>query len=44
MKKCKCGGELFFMDDSYEENYSSGWYACGECHEQYSIEEIEKGE
>jgi len=42
MSKCsKCGGQLVFMDDSYEDNYSSGWYICGECHCDFSIEQVE---
>ena len=41
-KKCKeCNSEVVFMDDSWEDDSSSGFYVCPECHEQYSIEEIE---
>ena len=42
-KKCKeCNNEVEFMDDSYRDDINNtGFYLCRNCHEQYSIEEIE---
>jgi len=41
-KKCKeCNNEVVFIDDSWEDDSSTGFYVCSNCHEQYSIEEIE---
>jgi len=42
-KKCKeCNSEVVFMDDSINDDSSSGFYLCPNCHEMFSIEEIEK--
>lgn len=39
--KCKCKEELVFLDDSYEDDSSSGYYVCGYCHRTYSVQDVE---
>jgi transcription elongation factor Elf1 len=37
-----CNGKLVFMDTSYDDDSSQGFYVCGDCHEEFSIEEVEE--
>lgn len=37
----KCGGELVFLDFSYEDDYSSGFYVCSKCQKKFEVNEVE---